>query len=229
MTENRDKKKEIKNQMLDIIIDCLSTEKKLPSENELKEILGVSRPRLRELLIEFKASGIIVATQGKGREVQLPDVSSSIADGWNILLKARPNTLLELLEVRLVLEKGFLPVVIQSLKLEDLQVMRDLVNRMETKAAKGEVFKEEDHLFHRIIYSRTDNILLDQLLAAFWDLFDDMSEFHRSSNLIEAAALHKKLYEAIVIQDLEKAEKLLELHFKDIRSRLLGFMSLEDN
>ncbi|KAB8126070.1 FadR family transcriptional regulator [Gracilibacillus oryzae] len=228
MTELRDKKKKIKDKMLDIIIDCLSTGRSFPSENELTEILGISRPTLRELLIEFKASGIIVSAQGKGREVQLPNVSSSITDGWNILLKARPNTLLELLEVRLVLEKGFLPVVIQSLKLEDLQVMRDLVNRMEAKAIEEKVFKEEDHLFHRILYSRTDNILLDQLLAAFWDLFDDMSEFHRSSNLVEAAALHKRLYEAIVTQDLEKAEEFLDLHFKDIRSRLLGFMALED-
>ena len=225
MNEALEKRKALKKQIIDLIVECLSNGEKLPSENELKARFDVSRPTLRELLAEFETSGIIVAAQGKGRTVQLPDVSSSIMNGWNILLRARPNTLLELLEVRRVLEKGFLPSVIQSLKLEDLQMMRDLVNRMTEKAKNDEVFNEEDHLFHRTLYSRTNNILLDQLLTAFWELFDEMSEFHRSTKLLEAAELHKKLYETIVIQDVGKAEELLDLHFKDIRSRILDFMS----
>src|SRR5690625_2678923 len=115
-----DNKKQ-KNIIIDLIVECLSTGKQLPSEKELTKMLGISRSRLRELLIEFESSGIIVATQGRGREVKFPDVSNSILGGWNILLRARPKSLLELLDVRYVLERGFLTSVIQSLKLEDLQ------------------------------------------------------------------------------------------------------------
>ncbi|WP_163536419.1 FCD domain-containing protein [Gracilibacillus sp. YIM 98692] len=224
MANIQDRKSMKKNKIVDIIVDCLSTGNKLPSEKALKEQLDVSRSGLRELLVEFEASGIIVTTQGKGREVRLPDVSQSITGGWNILLRARPKTLLELLDVRYILEKGFLPFVIHSLELEDLQMMRDLINRMEAKASRNEIFKEEDQLFHRILYSRTENMLLDQLLNSFWDIFDQMSDIQRSENLVEAASIHKQLYEAIVIQDTKEAGKLLEMQFEDIRERIKEYM-----
>lgn len=213
-------KKDPKSVITDLIVDCLSSGEPLPSEKILTKKLGVSRSRLRELLIEFEASGMIVATQGKGRMVQFPEVSNFILDGWRILLRARPESLLEFLEVRYILERGFLPSVIDSLRLEDLQMMRDLITRMEAKAKKGQVFKEEDQLFHQILYSRTDNIVLDQLLKTFWDLFEQTSEIHRSENLVEGAEIHRKLYEAILIQDSEEAEKLLEGQFNDVRERI---------
>lgn len=222
------KKDDPKEIIMDLIVECLSSGKPLPSEKVLTEKLGVSRSRLRELLIEFEASGMIVATQGKGRIAQFPEVSNFILDGWSILLRARQESLLEFLEVRYILERGFLPSVIESLKLEDLQMLRDLVTRMEAKAKKNEVFKEEDQLFHRILYSRTKNIVLDQLLKTFWDLFEQTSEIHKSENLVESAELHKKLYEAILIQDSKEAEKLLEIQFNDVRERIKLMISQKE-
>lgn len=209
-----------KNTIINIIIECLSTGRSLPSEKQLTQKLGISRSRLRELLIEFESSGIIVATQGRGREVQFPDISNSILGGWNILLRARPKSLLELLQVRYILERGFLSSVIETLKLEDIQMMRDLVNRMEAKAKKNQIFNEEDRMFHRTLFSRTENMVLDQLLKAFWDLFDQTTEIHKSENLVRGAQIHKQLYEAILVQDVKEAERLLEMQFRDIRRRI---------
>ncbi|SFL44360.1 DNA-binding transcriptional regulator, FadR family [Gracilibacillus orientalis] len=229
MKKNAEKKVAQKSEIIDIIVECLSAKKYLPSEKELTERLGVSRPVLRELLSEFEASGIIVPTQGRGREVKFPDVSNSILGGWNILLRARPASLLELLEVRYNLERGFLPSAIEALTLEDLQMMRDLVNRMEAKAQRKQLFKEEDQLFHRILYSRTKNLVLDQLLHAFWELFEQKSELHHSANLAQAAELHHQLYQAILTENTEEAEKLLKLQFHDVRQRIVNMMKSNQN
>ncbi|HZH61940.1 MAG TPA: FCD domain-containing protein [Metabacillus sp.] len=226
MTGSQDKQK-LKEHIIEIIVDCLSSGKSLPTEKELVGKLGVSRNGLRELLIGFEESGIFVTTQGKGRIVQLPDVSYSITGGWNILLRARPESLFELLNVRYVLERGFLPTVIDSLKLEDLQIMRDLVDRMLAKAKKNEIFTEEDQMFHRIMYSRTSNMVLDQLLKAFWDLFEQMSHLQRSENLLRGAELHKDLYHAILTKDCAEAERLLEVQFEDVSNRLKLILSEE--
>lgn len=212
--------REPKEIITEIIIDCIKTGKKLPSEKELTQKLGISRSRLRELLIEFEYNGMIVATQGSGREVQFPDVSNSIFGGWNILLKTQPKSLLDLLDVRYVLEKGFLNEVIETLTLDDLQMMRDLVNRMIAKAQRNEIFNEEDKMFHRILFSRINNVVLEQLLKAFWDLFAQYESIQRSENLLESAIHHKKLYEAIMIKDIDKAEKMLTIHFEDVRKRI---------
>jgi len=214
-------KDELKQHIIEIIVECLTTNSSLPSEKELVERLGVSRSGLRELLAGFEESGIFVTTQGKGREVQLPDISYTITGGWNILLRARPKSLLELLNVRFVLERGFISAAIETLKLEDLMVMRDLVDRMLAKAQKNEIFTEEDQLFHRMIYSRINNMVLDQLLRAFWELFDQMTHLQRSDNLLKSAELHKELYQAILTKNIEEAEKLVELQFEDVRRRLI--------
>lgn len=213
-------KDELRKHIIEIIVDCLSTNSTLPSEKELVERLGVSRSGLRELLAGFEENGIFVTTQGKGREVQLPDISYSITGGWSILLRARPQSLLELLDVRYVLEKGFIPAVIETIKVEDLMVMRDLVDRMIAKAQLNEIFTEEDRMFHRIMYSRISNLVLDQLLRAFWDLFEQMTHLQRSENLLRSAELHKELYQAILTKNCEEAERLVELHFEDVRQRL---------
>lgn len=210
----------LKQQIIEIIVDCLTEDKILPSEKELVERLGVSRSGLRELLAGFEESGIFVTTQGKGREVQLPDISYSITGGWSILLRARPESLMELLNVRCVLEKGFIPEVIETLKVEDLQMMRDLVERMLAKAKRKEIFTEEDRLFHNIMYSRINNLVLDQLLKAFWDLFGQTAHLQRSDNLIKGAELHKDLYQAIMVKDCKEAERLVEMQFDDVRRRL---------
>ncbi|GIN59408.1 GntR family transcriptional regulator [Lederbergia ruris] len=227
MKETTNKKGELKNQIIEIIVGCLSKNRPLPSEKELTEKLNISRSGLRELLIEFEAAGIIVATQGKGRVVKFPDISNSIIEGWNILLKARPETLLELLDIRLILERGFLPSAIETLKLDDLQMMRDLVSRMESKALRNQNFKEEDQMFHQILYSRIQNMVLDQLLKAFWDVFEQMSELHESDNLQEGAKIHKELYQAILIQNGDEAERLLEMQFRDIRRRITSVVDKE--
>ena len=213
-------KETLKQQIVEIIVDCLLKNKSLPSEKELVERLGVSRSGLRELLAGFEESGVFVTTQGKSREVQLPDISYTITGGWSILLRARPESLLELLNVRYVLEKGFLPDVIESLTVEDLQKMRDLVDRMEAKAKRNEIFTEEDQMFHRIMYSRLDNLVLDQLLKAFWELFGQMTHLQRSENLLKGAELHQQLFRAILTKNHQEAERLLDQQFEDVRQRL---------
>ncbi len=214
-------KDELKQQIIEIIVECLTTNSSLPSEKELVERLGVSRSGLRELLAGFEESGIFVTTQGKGREVQLPDISYTITGGWNILLRARPKSLLELLDVRFVLERGFISHAIETLRLEDLMVMRDLVDRMIAKAERNEIFTEEDQMFHRTIYSRINNMVLDQLLRAFWELFEQMTHLQRSDYLLKSAELHRDLYQAILTKNIEEAEKLVELQFEDVRRRLI--------
>jgi len=213
-------KDELKQHLIEIIVDCLTTNSSLPSEKELVERLGVSRSGLRELLAGFEESGIFVTTQGKGREVQLPDISYTITGGWNILLRARPKSLLEMLNVRYVLEKGFISAAIDTIKLEDLQMLRDLVDRMIAKAHRNEIFTEEDQMFHRIMYSRINNMVLDQLLRAFWYLFGQMTHLQRSDNLVRSAELHKELYQAVLTKNSVEAERLIGLHFEDVRRRL---------
>lgn len=213
---------DLQRRISELIIRRFAIGERLPSEKELVAELGVSRPALRECLRALEARGIIAASRGSGRYVQLPDVSDPLIHGWGILLRVRPALLLQLLEVRKALELGFLEAAIKQLQLHDLQLLRDLVERMAANAARGESFVEEDREFHRILFSRIDNILLHQLLKAFWDLFSQANELARTTpeELVHGASLHRKLFEAVLIKDMELASNYMAEQFLDVHQRL---------
>jgi len=211
--------------MTEIIVRSLQSGERLPSEKQLAADLGVSRATVREMLSAFEASGTVVASQGSGRVVQLPDVSGQIADGWTILMRAKPAMLLELLEIRAVLEIGFLPKAIERLDAEHLRQLFELARQMKRKAENGEDFVREDREFHRILFSNSGNVLLEQLLKAFWELYNRSEIERQHGNLKEMALIHEKMVEAIAKQNTEQAVTLMKEQFADARYRVL--MSLQ--
>ena len=195
--------------------------KPLPTEKQMLEKFGVSRTVLREALSRFEASGLIVALQGSGRYAQHPDVSNQITDGWTILIRTRPELILELLDIRMTMEIGFVPKVIERIETSDLQALRMLVQKMKENAASHNNFVDEDKEFHRILYASMSNILLDQLLKAFWDIYEQSNIINRHEDLHEIATLHERLVETIAKKDSEGAVRLLSEHFFDARYRII--------
>lgn len=207
----------LEQRILEKIVTCLKSGEKLPSEKQLASEFGVSRTMIREAFRAFEASGLVVALQGSGRYVQMPDVSGQITDGWTILIRAKPELLLELLEIREVLEIGFLPKAIDRLNLEHIRQLKQLVETMLEKSSKGENYVHEDREFHRILFAGTGNILLEQLLKAFWDLYEQSNIVKNHANLQAMAQAHQQMLEAIVRKNVDQAIALMNQQFSDVR------------
>jgi DNA-binding FadR family transcriptional regulator len=212
--------KSLEERILEMIVGCLQTGKKLPTEKQMAETFGVSRAAIREALSAFEASGTVIAQQGSGRYVQMPDVSSQITDGWKILIRSKPELLLELLEIRTVLELGFLPKAIDRLELPDIQKLKQLVDVMLERSGNGEDFVSEDREFHRVLFSGSGNILLEQLLKAFWDLYEQSNAVRHHANLRQIAEVHQQMLEAIARKNADQAISLMKQQFEDARYRI---------
>lgn len=219
---NHPSETDVEQVLLNLIVDRLGTEERLPSEKHLATTLGVSRASIREMLHKFEASGVVESMHGSGWYAKLPDISSVIMNGWGLLLKVKPDLLIHLLDVRLALELGFIERAIQTLTLDDIRYLKALADRMELLASNGEVFIEEDREFHRVLYSRVGNVLLEQLMKAFWGLFElnKGSALTRSEHLRESAAIHQELLAAIVAKNSEESKKLILKQFEDVVYRL---------
>ena len=202
------------------IVGCLQSGEKLPTEKLMAEEFGVSRTMIREALSVFEANGIVIAQQGSGRIVQPPDVSGQIADGWKILIRSRPELLLELLEIRSILEIGYLPKAIDRLDLQTIQKLKQLVDEMVGKAERNVDFVDEDKEFHRLLYSGADNVLLEQLLKAFWDLYDESNAPRNHQDLREIAEVHSQMLKAIGRNNAEQAIELMKRQLEDARYRI---------
>ncbi|MDR1418814.1 MAG: FCD domain-containing protein [Treponema sp.] len=223
-TEKMPVERSLKEKTMDIITICLQKGSKFPSEAQLAKEFCVSRTALREVLSPFEASGIITSQQGSGRYVQMPDISEQIADIWGILLRAKPGLLMDFLEIRSILEINSLKKAISRVDAMQLRHLGEQVHIMKQKAARGEAFVTEDSKFHRTLFESTGNVLLQQLLTTFWNLFSTSHINKIHSDLVKVASQHEKIYAAVIRQDLPLLKTLMKEQFADARYRIAQFL-----
>ncbi len=216
------KEKTLEEKLIDLIVDRMDSGEKLPTEKEMISEFNVSRSSLRETLSIFESSGIIRSYQGRGRFVHVPNIGVQIIDTWSIMLKAKPRMLLELMEIRSILEINSLPQAIQRTNMDQILEMNKQVTSMKAKAEISEDFVHEDREFHRILFGSTGNILLEQLLTAFWDLYE-MAKIHPPpTNLMEVAIQHEKILNAFAKQDLPAVTELMNKQFVEARFKIVS-------
>lgn len=208
-------------QINELVMKSIRTGEKLPTEKEMTERFGVSRALLRDVLSVYEASGVIVSRQGSGRYAQIPDIGAQIIGIWSIFIKENPTMLLNLLEIRSILEIYSLPNVISKISIDQLRDLNEQVNEMKRKVSLGQTFAENDKEFHKILFASTDNKLLEQLLSAFWDLYVDaqLSTYREDLHLL--AAQHQEILDAIVRKDTDLATKLMQQQFEDAKYQIV--------
>lgn len=203
--------------LLELIRNNYKDGDKLPTEKQLMEDIGVSRSVLREALSAIEASGLIVTRQGSGRYIRIPNIGERIVDNCSIVIDTNPSIILELLDVRIMLEMASLPKIIERAELNHLQDLRKLANTMVAKAENGCDFVPEDRAFHMMLYSATGNSVLEQLLSAFWDMYENENFDTRHENLYEVAYQHIEILDALSKKDLPALTKIMEKTLGDAR------------
>lgn len=208
--------KALEEKLSEFISHC-QVQDKLPTESELMKEYGVSRSMLREVLKSFEARGIIVSKQGSGRYVQNPDFVAQLNDCWKGLLNAASDQLLDLLDIRAVLEINSTQTAINCATPEQLRYLAEQVERMQEKAAAGLPFTEEDRKFHTMIFSSSGNSVMVNLLNIFWDLFEQSNIDPHHGDLVTSANQHARIFEAFAKKDSETVKDLLNEQFADAR------------
>ena len=209
----------LEKKIIDLIVSKLDTGERMPTEIQMAKDFGVSRAYLREILRAYEACGIITAYHGNGRYASMPDIGTQITDTWSIILRAKPSMLLDLLEIRSLLEIHSLEKAMNRIDYEQLQLLDEQVKKMSAKAAAGESFVKEDREFHQILFNSTGNVLLQQLLTGFWDLYESSHVSH--SNKMETVLQHGNLLKALIKKDLPMLIKASEVMFADARYAIL--------
>lgn len=202
----------------------------LPTEAQLSEQLGVSRPILRESLRALESLGVIHSRRGEGRYVsgfQLEPLFEGFAYG--ALFEA--DQIQEILEVRQRLEIVFIPDVVALIDEQCLEDLRRLVSDMRVKLALGEVTWQTDLQFHRRVYEVVGNRVLLRLLDVFWMIFGNLRD--RSlfpprdpKGNVEG---HAAILAALEARDVPRAQEAIALHFEDLRVRLRQAKRAESN
>ena len=207
--------------LMSLIVEKLkSGDAKLPTEAQMSEELGISRSLLREKMRYLEANGLIDTIQGSGRFAKLPSLSDQINSVWSVVLKVNPAKLLELLDVRILLEINTLQNAVDRITDEQLQHPAETVARMKFLAKRGRPFVEADREFHATLFSCTGNEFLEDLLTSFWDLYEMSVTDKHHQDLVLIAESHEGVMAAVARHDVDTAKRLLMEQFMDARYRI---------
>jgi len=193
---------------------------RLPTERELAEQFGVSRPTLREAMIALEMLGMIEARHGLGIYVTgnvRPVVPSAEID---VDVGA-----FELIEARRLFEGEAAALAATSITDDQLQQLEVLMVRMhEEEEVAGE---DADREFHMIIARATGNGAIMATIENLWDwrnrspLARNILTRARGMGLEPRINEHRRVYEALKARDPHAARQAMRDHLERVIDHLL--------
>ncbi len=186
---------------------------KLPSEFELAEQMGVSRPSIREALSALQATSIIESRPGSGNYVLRKPSSSEECD--TVQLIESETGCLEVMEARGVLEPPIAALVAEKATNDNLVRLKELIAEMRVHAAQDDfdLYFEADKKFHIALADASGNALVKSALSPLLDTMDHRvyREFTRHyylknvDDLQHVVDLHDEILDAIEANDEKTA------------------------
>lgn len=196
---------------------------KLPTEMEMCKSMGVSRNVLREAIKSLEITGVVNSKPGVGITIQefnsnffMSALLSHVNAGNNNQIKNYVE------ELRHVLELGFDRKAFDTLSNKEVQIMADQVEIMKAQMhaleerdgdGLGVNFAKADACFHRVMFSRVDNVLLSSIIDFFW-AYD---KYYQCKTIPDSIPVivekHTRIVKALQAHDYEQYHDAMVFHF----------------
>jgi GntR family transcriptional repressor for pyruvate dehydrogenase complex len=199
---------------------------KLPSEERIATMTGVSRPPVRQALGSLALVGIVETRPGDGTYVKSATAYAHLNQSQILAMLKPGKNPFEALEVRRALETGVVGYAIDRSTPEDLEELGEDLKRITRSIGDGNYddLLKADMDFHMSIGKATKNFLIEQIYSSLWeimkqDLWRDLKKGFLAASethLQETLDLHTEIYKAICDGDKNEALEAIERHFDDI-------------
>ncbi|MCB2117299.1 MAG: FCD domain-containing protein [Rhodobacteraceae bacterium] len=202
-----------------ILQGILRPGERLPSERELADRFGVSRPSLREAVAELQEAGLLTTRAGAGIFVA-EVLGSAFSPSLVRLLARHDEAVLDYLSFRRDLE-GLAAARAARLGSDtDLQVVDAIFAKMEAAHRKRDPGDEArlDAEFHMAIIEASHNVIMLHMLRSMFDLLQQGVFYNRQmifrQRLTRDALLdqHRAIRDALMARDPEAARRAVEDH-----------------
>jgi GntR family transcriptional regulator, transcriptional repressor for pyruvate dehydrogenase complex len=208
-----------------IVSGKLNVGDQLPSENDISERFGVSRPVVREALMRLRADGLVTAQQGLGSFVSSQPASrvKAFAMAENVASYMRCQ------EVRIALEGDAARLAALRRTDEQMAIIDAAHQRFAASAMQGKMNAEEDLAFHKSITDATGNEffrdVLDsthEALSGFMRLTTHLTRTGSARRAQKVLEEHTAIVEAIRAKDGDRARVAMQFHLDQARQRLIN-------
>ena len=193
---------------------------KLPSERELADDFGVSRPTIRDAMIALEFQGLVEARQGSGVYVSAAPPNPEYA--------AEPEiSALELAEARRLFEGEACALAAATITAEQLALLDRLATDMAGNIAPEEIERLEQE-FHLAVARATGNAAIEAGVADLWALRQQSPTCAatlrraRVASGGDFAGEHRKIVAALRGRDPKAARQAVHGHLAQLINDLLA-------
>jgi GntR family transcriptional repressor for pyruvate dehydrogenase complex len=188
---------------------------RLPREADLAKQLGLSRNSLREAVRALSLARVLEVRQGDGTYVSTLEPGELLEPALSATHLLQGRTVLELFEVRRMLEPEAAAMAAQRADAAVIAALRHELDRMVAAGDRADDLVEADAAFHDVIARAPGNGVLQALLrslstntvrARLWHGIADRGA------LDQAREEHARIYEAIAAGDADLARAATLVH-----------------
>ena len=210
-----------------ILRGILRPGERLPSERELSERMGVSRPSLREALSDLQERGLLASKAGAG--VFVADVlGSAFSPALITLFSSHDEAVFDYISFRRDMEGLAAERAARLGSDMDLKVIDTIFKKMESAHTKRNP-ADEAHLdadFHLAIIEASHNIIMLHMMRSMYELLREGVFYNRTvmfkqrttrDTLLEQ---HRAINAALQARDPERARAAVEGHLSYVETSL---------
>mgnify|MGYP001821830098 CR=1 FL=1 len=195
--------------------------KRLPSERDLAEQFGVSRPTIREAMIALEIAGLVEVRSGSG--VYVLERRSNGAE----LDDSQGAGPFEILEARKIIEAETCALAAQRISDGQLARLQELLDEMTEENKREEATEQADEQFHCLIAESAGNGALSATITWLWRLRNESeisTHFHqrvRREGSRPIIADHQAILRALQARDSVAARDAMARHLQRVIDHLL--------
>lgn len=208
----------VANQLRDVIGKAIfRAGDRLPSERELAEQMGVSRPSVREAIQILSAQGILETVHGGGSIVK-NFTEQEIRKPLEIFLDDDKTKVLELADVRGLMETWAARKAAENRTPQEVDRIRRHLKEMENDFSEGRIRFEVDFRFHTEIAAATHNTIFLHLIDTIYQLIQYSIKVYREEVFVSRGDQkiilehHQAIFQAIEKGDPRLAELAMGDH-----------------
>lgn len=196
---------------------------RLPTIQEISQALGVSIAKTREDLEIARALGIVEVKPGRGTRVAKYRFEPLVTLSALYAIGQDQANFEQLRQMRNALEVAFWNEAVSHLGREDIAGLRNLIASARTRLASQpvQVPAAEHRTFHLTIFSRLNNLFVQGVLEAFWEVYEAFGlnlyyeiDYHR-----KVWDYHEQIVNTLEAGQIETGRRLLVEHMNLLEHR----------
>jgi GntR family transcriptional repressor for pyruvate dehydrogenase complex len=195
----------------------------LPTERELSETFRVSRATIREAIRTLESAKLVQSRQGDGTYV-LASSEETLVQTLAAVLFNEKDTIYDIFYVRKIIEPHVAELAAENATLGEIKELATLIMEHEESIAEGKSVTKYDSAFHGLLARMSKNPIMERLLSALVDLFEQTrGEYLQNNERAKKSFIgHHEVFTAIKSRDCTAARRAMSRHLEKVEKIVMG-------